>query len=414
MEYDVFISCKSEDYPIAERLYRYLKDNGFYVFLSSMELRRLKESEYMDAISDALDSTYHLIVLGSSRENIMSKWVKFEWSTFLNEQLSGRKDGQIMTYVDGGITVANLPIQLRHYESFTSQNYKGNILHYVETPAYLKRKEEAERQAKLEAEKARSLKEAEQDGPFQAQIDSLLKNVEELKAQLQSAPNADNVKYVVRLTGINGKKFQVLKVLVDSFGMGLKEGKQLVDNAPVDLPARLSLAQKDSVCQLIEMAGGTCEWRMVANESETFIVRLTDVRCDKLQLMKVLKDTLGMGLNETKNLIDNAPIDLPVRLSLADKESICQLIELVGGKCEARRVADVNETFIVRLTHVGSNKLQLIKGLQASLGVGLNEAKGIADSAPSDIPFKLSFDQKESLCWLIEEVGGAYEVRKAQ
>ena len=68
----------------------------------------------------------------------------------------------------------------------------------------------------------------------------------------------------------------------------------------------------------------------------------------------------------------------------------------------------------MRLTHVGSNKLQLIKGLQASLGVGLNEAKGIADSAPSDIPFKLSFDQKESLCWLIEEVGGAYEVRKAQ
>ena len=153
---------------------------------------------------------------------------------------------------------------------------------------------------------------------------------------------------------------------------------------------------------------------MVADESETFIVRLTDVRCDKLQLMKVLKDTLGMGLNETKNLIDNAPIDLPLRLSLADKESICQLIELVGGKCEARRVADVNETFIVRLTHVGSNKLQLIKSLQASLGVGLNEAKGIADSAPSDIPFKLSFDQKESLCWLIEEVGGAYEVRKAQ
>ena len=41
-------------------------------------------------------------------------------------------------------------------------------------------------------------------------------------------------------------------------------------------------------------------------------------------------------------------------------------------------------------------------------------AKEIADSAPSDIPFKLSFDQKESLCWLIEEVGGAYEVRKAQ
>ena len=102
MEYDVFISCKSEDYPIAEKLYCYLKDNGFKVFLSSKELRKLKDSEYMDAISDALDSAYHLIVLGSSKENIKSKWVKFEWTTFLNEQLSGRKSGQIMTFLEIG------------------------------------------------------------------------------------------------------------------------------------------------------------------------------------------------------------------------------------------------------------------------------------------------------------------------
>lgn len=32
MEYDVFISCKSEDYPLAEKLYYYLKHNGFNVF----------------------------------------------------------------------------------------------------------------------------------------------------------------------------------------------------------------------------------------------------------------------------------------------------------------------------------------------------------------------------------------------
>lgn len=166
MEYDVFISCKSEDYPLAEKLYYYLKHNGFNVFLSSKELRRLKDSEYMDAISEALDSTYHLIVLGSSKDNIKSKWVKFEWTTFLNEQLSGRKSGQIMTFLDSNLSIADLPIQLRHFESFNLDNYQDSILRYVETPTYIKRKEE---------EKVKMQKEAEQ---FKERIKTEIKDKE--------------------------------------------------------------------------------------------------------------------------------------------------------------------------------------------------------------------------------------------
>lgn len=30
MNYDVFLSCKSEDYKIAEVVYQYLTDNGFH------------------------------------------------------------------------------------------------------------------------------------------------------------------------------------------------------------------------------------------------------------------------------------------------------------------------------------------------------------------------------------------------
>ena len=150
MNYDVFLSCKSEDYKIAEEVYQYLTDNGFHVFLSSKELRRMKDSEYIDAISDALDSAYHLIVLSSSASNIKSKWVKFEWTTFLNEVLSERKKGQIMTLVNN-ISVAELPIQLRHYEMFHLDDYKERILSYIETPDYIQRRLEAEERKKREA-----------------------------------------------------------------------------------------------------------------------------------------------------------------------------------------------------------------------------------------------------------------------
>ena len=141
MKYDVFISCKSEDYPLAEEVYAYLTDKGFSVFLSSKELRQLGKTEYMDAISKALDDSYHLLVVASSAANIESRWVRFEWSTFLNEQLSGRKQGQIFTLLKD-VSVSELPLKLRCFESLTIDNYKDRILPYVETPEYQEREEE--------------------------------------------------------------------------------------------------------------------------------------------------------------------------------------------------------------------------------------------------------------------------------
>lgn len=57
MEYDVFISCKSEDYIYAEEIYEFLTENGVQTFLASRELRKLGDSEYRRAISQALKST---------------------------------------------------------------------------------------------------------------------------------------------------------------------------------------------------------------------------------------------------------------------------------------------------------------------------------------------------------------------
>ncbi|MGM9693963.1 MAG: TIR domain-containing protein [Alloprevotella sp.] len=148
MEYDVFISCKSEDYALGEPIYHFLNDHGIRTFLSSQELRKLSDAEYLNKISEALEYSYHLIVVGSSPENVESKWVKFEWTTFLNEILSGRKQGQIVTILSGMIT-EQLPIQIRHYESFNFENYQNSLLNYMETPASLKRREVEEDKQKI-------------------------------------------------------------------------------------------------------------------------------------------------------------------------------------------------------------------------------------------------------------------------
>ena len=66
MEYDVFISCKSEDYIYAEEIYNFLIANGFNTFLASKELRLLGDTEYRRSISTAMKSAYHMIIFAIS------------------------------------------------------------------------------------------------------------------------------------------------------------------------------------------------------------------------------------------------------------------------------------------------------------------------------------------------------------
>jgi hypothetical protein len=152
MEYDVFISCKSEDYKYAEEIYQFLVDNGFNTFLASKELRNLGDSEYRRSISAAMKSTYHMILFASNPDYIDSTWVYYEWDMFINAKLKGFKQGQIVTILKD-VDVNEINMDLWKYESFTLDDYKSKLLPYMETPAYLQRKEEEEKR-KSEAEKA--------------------------------------------------------------------------------------------------------------------------------------------------------------------------------------------------------------------------------------------------------------------
>lgn len=114
--YDVFVSHKSDDYKIAERVYDTLLKEGLNVFLSEKSLPAIANADYIAEIDKALENTRHLIVIASDVENINSGWVRYEWSSFLNEKLSGRKNGNIITVVTNNISFDKLPLGLRHYE----------------------------------------------------------------------------------------------------------------------------------------------------------------------------------------------------------------------------------------------------------------------------------------------------------
>lgn len=67
-------------------------------------------------------------------------------------------------------------------------------------------------------------------------------------------------------------------------------------------------------------------------EKSAFAVELTDGGAQKIAVIKVVKEALGLGLKEAKDLVDAAPKVLKEGVKKEDAEKIKKDIEAAGGK----------------------------------------------------------------------------------
>lgn len=124
--YDIFISCKSEDYTLANEIYRFLCQRGYSVFIADVELRKLGRDKFGKVIDEALEEAKHFVLFSSNPNYVVSTYVEDEWRIFLEERRSGRKSGNLLT-VRKGFEISKLPIALRNLQSFTYDNFQSII-----------------------------------------------------------------------------------------------------------------------------------------------------------------------------------------------------------------------------------------------------------------------------------------------
>ena len=69
----------------------------------------------------------------------------------------------------------------------------------------------------------------------------------------------EKTEFDVVLTGAGDKKIQVIKVVRELTGLGLKEAKDLVDGAPKAVKEKVSKEEAEKIKAAIEGAGGSVE-----------------------------------------------------------------------------------------------------------------------------------------------------------
>ena len=74
-----------------------------------------------------------------------------------------------------------------------------------------------------------------------------------------AAAEEEKSEYEVVLTEVGANKMAVIKAVKDITGLGLKESKELVDNAPKTIKEGISKADADEIQKTLSEAGATVE-----------------------------------------------------------------------------------------------------------------------------------------------------------
>ena len=83
-------------------------------------------------------------------------------------------------------------------------------------------------------------------------------------------------------------------------------------------------------------AVGTSPEASVEEEKSTFNVELKNAGAQKIQVIKVVREALGLGLKEAKDLVDEAPKVLKEGVKKEEAEEFKKKIEEAGGQVELK------------------------------------------------------------------------------
>lgn len=122
--------------------------------------------------------------------------------------------------------------------------------------------------------------------------------------------------------------------------------------------------------------------------------------------MSITKDQMleafaAMSVMEVVELIE----------AMEEKFGVSAAAAVVAGGADAGAAAEEKTEFDVVMTAHGDNKVAVIKALRGATGLGLKEAKAMAESAPVAVKEAISKEEAEALKAELEAAGAQVEIK---
>ena len=121
---------------------------------------------------------------------------------------------------------------------------------------------------------------------------------------------------------------------------------------------------------------------------------------------KWIEEIKGMSVLDLSNLVKALEEEFGVSAAAAPAAAAAAPAAGGGEASEAEQTE-----FDVVLTAAGASKIQVIKVVKASTGLGLKEAKDLVDAAPGPIKSGVPRDEADKLKAELEEAGATVEVK---
>ena len=91
-----------------------------------------------------------------------------------------------------------------------------------------------------------------------------------------------------------------------------------------------------SAAAVASVGGGAAAGAEATEEKDAFTVVLASAGEQKIAVMKVVKEALGLGLKDAKDLVDAAPSTLKEGMKKAEADDLKKKVEEAGGKVELK------------------------------------------------------------------------------
>lgn len=112
------------------------------------------------------------------------------------------------------------------------------------------------------------------------------------------------------------------------------------------------------------------------------------------------------------DLKESTIIELADLVSAIEEEfGVSAAAPVAAAGAGAGEAAEEKTEFDVELQDAGAAKIKVIKAVREATGLGLKEAKGLVDDAPSIIKEGISKEDADALIAAIEEAGGKAEAK---